>query len=153
MKRTTLLIIATVALAGCASDGSFRSGTFFSEVCDPPRVVQGFTLTAIHYGDSRLIVIPISKIKVNSEFRFILVPKRRSDTDEVVFSEQTVSISSDDDDDAGETEPGWLEVEGTASDDGTLALCVPESVARNRYKYDVVVTEVGQLDPRADVID
>jgi len=46
----------------------------------------------------------------------------------------------------------WLEVDGNVTNDGkTLSICVPATLSKDLYKYDVKVEFVGNLDPRADV--
>ena len=150
MKNLLIALVLAVLVWGCSSDGNFRKGVFTSTACGGEEF-SGFTMTAIHYGDSRIIVLPISAIEPNSEFRFLLVPKKRRDTDIHNFEKMDVSISSDDDD--GDAEPNWLQVNGNHDDDGPmLTLCVPATLSKTQYKYDVVVENVGQLDPRADVI-
>jgi hypothetical protein len=115
----------------------------------------------VHYGDSRLIVLPISKIRPESEFRFALLPKIRKTDPPVNYEDAFVSISSDDDD--TDTPPDWLDVSGTLSGDGKfLVTCVPpeSGLTKTQYKYKVTVSwpgvapadTLGYLDPRADVI-
>jgi len=150
MKNLLIALFLAMLVSSCSSDGKFRKGIFTSTACSGQQS-SGFTMTAIHYGDSRLIVIPISAIEPNSEFRFLLVPKKRRDSDIHNFEKMDVAISSNDDD--GDAEPNWLQVNGNYDDDGPmLTLCVPATLSKSQYKYDVVVENVGQLDPRADVI-
>lgn len=151
MLRIGLLVALALSLSAC--DGTFRTKDFSSSTCADkglPFNVGGYTLTAVHYGDSRMIVIPISEIDENAEFRLKLLPKRRQDSDVHDFTQVLVTISSPDDD--GDTPPNWLEASGTAAADGTLIICVPPTLTKDSYKYDVVVENVGQLDPRADVL-
>lgn len=149
MRKILITLVMSMLAVGCSSDGKFRKGTFASSVCGEQ--LNGFTMTAIHYGDSRLIVIPISKIEPSTEFRFLLVPKKRSATDIHDYDKVNVAISSADDD--ADASPDWLEVDGNLTDDGRiLTLCVPATLGQSQYKYDVVVENVGRLDPRADVI-
>ena len=150
MLRIGLLIALALSLSAC--DGTFRTKKFSSSKCDElglPVNVGGYTLTLVHYGDSRLMVIPISEIDEQSEFRLKLFPKKRRNTDQYDYTQMMVKISSPDDD--GDSPPNWLEASGTAAADGTLVICVPPTLTKHSYKYDVVVEQVGQLDPRADV--
>lgn len=153
MRRTIIILGAILLLVGCA-DGRFHQKIFESSSCGTallPVSVSGYTLTAIHYGDSRLIVVPISKIRPKSEFQFRLIPKRRDKTDPLNYANVVVTITSPDDD--GDTPPNWLDVSGSFSgSSGKLTVCVPNSPTRVQYKYDISIANVGDLDPRADVI-
>jgi hypothetical protein len=147
-------------IAGC--DGRFQKRNLQSEACKDtlmaptPVDILGYTRTAIHYGDSRLFVIPVSKIKANSEFRFRLIPKVRSKTDgSVDFKKVNVAITSVDDD--ADTPADWLDVDGSFdADKGVLVVCVPPNLTKDVYKYEVTITDGGNdlamLDPRADVV-
>jgi hypothetical protein len=62
-----------------------------------------------------------------------------------------VAITSADDD--GDTPANWLHVDGTYNDDnGVLIACIPPTLTKTEYKFIVKVQNVGNLDPRADVI-
>ncbi|MCH8945200.1 MAG: hypothetical protein IH910_10500 [Proteobacteria bacterium] len=96
-------------------------------------------------------MVPISKIRPKSEFQFRLIPKRRDKTDTLNYANAVVTITSPDDD--GDTPPNWLDVSGSFSgSSGKLTVCVPSSPTRVQYKYDISIANVGDLDPRADVI-
>lgn len=152
----------SLVLIVTACDGRFQKKNFKSQVCQNTLVtptlvdVLGYTRTAIHYGDSRVIVIPISKIKENSEFRFVLLPKLRSKTDGAIdYKKVNVAITSTDDD--GDVPPNWLDVDGSFdADKGVLAVCVPPGISKTQYKFKVTVTngadKLAMLDPRADVV-
>ena len=161
MKKTIVLFLMLPIVAAC--NGMPVKSTFTSEVCkdaaNEPIEMSGFTATAVVYGDSYLVVIPISKVRENTEFRFGLMPKKRSNQNRD-YKTAKVSITSDDDD--GDTPADWLDVEGTYADavDGTLVACVPDFALgddeKKTYKYKVTISDgptvYGYLDPRADII-
>jgi len=155
MKKMLFLLIALPLLAAC--NGKAVKTSFASSEClngGAPLSLEGYTVTAVAYGDSYLIVIPISTVHPNSEFRFALAPKRRS-SENRDYKTATVSNTSDDDD--ADTPANWMDVSGTFASDGTLVACVPNIATGQTYKYKVTIsdgggTEYGMLDPRADII-
>ena len=161
MRKTIILLGVLVAMGGCR-DGQFIKDTFTSTTCGGGGIsLSGYTATVVHYGDSRLFVLPISKIKPASEFRFVLLPKIRDTDLPVNYEDAFVTITSDDDD--ADTPANWLNVSGTVNADGdSLVTCVPPAAGRTKsqYKYEVTVSwpdadaanMLGYLDPRADVI-
>ena len=130
-------------LAGCA-DGKFIR-------IDEPNTcgTTGWTVTAIHYGDSRIVVLPVSEVVKNAEFRFVLVPARES-TDTIDYRDVTVKVKGKPPNDT------WFdETAGSASSgDGTIRVCVDGASLEpgDEIKYLVEVDGVGVLDPRATVI-
>ncbi|MEJ2274936.1 MAG: hypothetical protein P8Y01_10250 [Woeseiaceae bacterium] len=157
MKKLLILVCTVPLLAAC--DGRFIKDEFLSSECleaGERLTLEGYTITAIHYGDSRMIVLPISKIHANSEFRFKLIPDKKK-SDEFNWEDAWVEISSDDDD--ADTPPNWLDAEGShAANDGWLVACVPDIAPGRKIKYKVSVSKaegeaaLGLLDPRAVVI-
>jgi hypothetical protein len=157
MKKMLILVCLAPLCAAC--DGRFVKDEFLSSECldgDERLTLEGYTVTAITYGDSHLVVIPVSKIRPNSEFRFKLIPQKNK-ADEFNWQNAWVAISSDDDD--SDSPPNWLDVSGSHSNnDGWLVACVPELEVGRIIKYKVSVSEssgspeLGMLDPRADVI-
>lgn len=159
MKKLIFLILILPLVAAC--DGMARKKSFTSDTCvdggGDPAEMKGYTRTAIAYGDSYLVVIPISEVRPETEFRFHLAPKR-FDNENIDYESATVSITSDDDD--GDTPADWLDVEGTFSVNGTLVACVPDIAPDQTYKYKVTISTTnggtttvhGFLDPRADII-
>lgn len=147
MKR--IMPILLVAVIATACDGTFRARPFESSVCGER--VAGYTATFVAYGDSHLVVIPLSTISVDTEWRFILRPTDISKADPgLPLREKLVTISGKD-----SPRDDWINVSGTytgtSSDKHTLRLCVRPTVAADTYYYIVNVADVGQLDPRADV--
>ena len=161
MRKFIILLCVLVASAGCR-DGQFIRSTFTSSTCGGGGIsFSGYTVTAVHYGDSRLFVLPISKVRPDTEFRFGLLPKVKNTDPPVNYRDAFVSITSDDDD--SDTPANWLDVSGTLNNDGkTLVTCVPPAagLTKNQYKYKVTVSwpgtaavdTLGYLDPRADII-
>jgi len=150
MPRLITVLLISVIFAGC--DGTFRSRPFQSAACNAR--VEGYTATYVAYGDSKLVVIPLSKIHENTEWRFILRPldigNARSGID---FKNLMVTIK-------GKRSPGpddWIDVSGTyngsAADKHTLVECVkpPVGLTGTEYTYLVTVEEVGKLDPRGRI--
>ena len=158
MKKMLILVCLTPLFAAC--DGRFIKNEFLSSECldgGQRLTLEGYTVTGVTYGDSHLVVIPVSKIHPNSEFRFKLIPQKNK-TDEFDWQDAWVAISSDDDD--SDSPANWLDVSGSHSaNDGWLVACVPDLEAGRTIKYKVSVSEtsvspeLGMLDPRADVIE
>ena len=154
MNRTILILLSTSLFSGCCifvPDGGFCRDSISSAVCGGTAV--GYTATVVAYGESSLIVVPVSKIKEDTEWRFILRPLGNN----AALENATVTIS-------GKTTPGnnaWIDTAGTGpgdaiqgsfSADGTLAACVKPPVSTPaQYWYIVNVEGVGTLDPRADI--
>ena len=148
MKRTVAILLSTILVAGCPDGRFIKPGV--KNNCGG----TGWTLTAIHYGDSRIFVIPLSEVVADAEFRFVLLPQRkgRGASD---FSNAVVKVR-------GKRDPqdDWFqEISGTAND-VSIYTCVDSSLKRgDTVEYDVEVMFVGEpkpratLDPRAIVID
>lgn len=159
MLRLALIFFALAATAGCA-DGQFIRDKFTSTTCGGGGIsLTGYTATIIRYGDSRLNVIPISKVLPGTEFRFVLLPKIRETDAPIDYEKAIVMISSDDDD--ADSPADWLEAKGTFSDSGshTLVTCVPtrENLSKTKYKYKVSVSYpsetdiISYIDPRVEI--
>jgi hypothetical protein len=161
MKKTIVLLL-TISLMSACHHGKAIKKTFTSSECfdgGAPLSLDGYTITGVAYGDSYLVVVPLSTVHPNSEFRFALAPKKRSNQNRD-YKTAKVSITSDDDD--GDTPADWLDVEGTYADavDGMLVACVPDFALgedeTKTYKYKVTISDgttvYGYLDPRADII-
>ena len=155
MNRKFLLLCVLPLFGAC--DGKFIKKDFVSSECfdgGVPLSFEGYTATGVAYGDSHMVVLPLSEVHANSEFRFRLHPQRQ-DSDQFDWKDATVVITSEDDD--GDTPANWLETSGTYRDnDGWLVVCVPNIETERQVKYKVSVTkdgsELGMLDPRADII-
>jgi len=104
----------------------------------------GWTLTAIHYGDSRVIVIPLSEVVAGAEFRFALVPQIKG-TGATDFADATVKVRG-----KRSPEDDWFtEFDGKASD-LTIFTCVEDTlVPGDSVQYDVEIGFTGEPNPRA----
>ena len=159
MRKTIMLLVTLTALASCR-DGQFISSAF-STSCGGGGTFSGYTLTGVHYGDSRLFILPVSKIRPNSEFRLNLLPKTRKTDPPVNYKDVVITIDSTDDD--GDTPPNWLSATGSfnSASGGVLTMCVPPQagLTETSYKFSIKMTDtmpnpdedLGWLDPRADV--
>lgn len=149
MNKATLILFSGFLFAGCVSDGGFHPKPITGGPCGD---VSGFTLTAIAYGDSSLVVVPISKIRPDTEWRFELAPITKP-SDTVDYRNANVKIIGK----PSTAMPGqndWINVGGQKGTDGTLTECVPATLPiGNTYEYFVEVEFVGTLDPRANVIE
>jgi|GEM_PF-4035957 len=147
MHRIIWILLATMLLAAC-------NGKFIKRNVPNNCGSKGWTLTAIHYGDSRVIVIPLSEVEAGAEFRFALLPQLKGHG-AADFTNATVKVR-------GKRDPEdlWFtEISGKASD-VTIFTCVKDTLAPgDTVEYDVEVSFVGEpnpratLDPRAIVIN
>ena len=130
-----------LALGACATNGKHSANARYSIDC-----TAGGTFVNVHYGDSELKVHPIANVHRGAALEFRLKPNRRN-SDKVNYENVKVKIKG------AKTPPAsWIDLEGTfASTNGKMVVCVPDSVARGTYYYEVKVDGVGILDPRADV--
>ena len=146
MKKLMAVLFMAVLMAGCAD------GRFVRESTDNNCGGTGWTHTAIHYGDSRVIVIPLSDVVAGEEMRFFLLPqvKGRDATD---YSDAKITVTSKPENAFFDTESGKF------TDAPIISTCVKESLANGttfEYKVDVELpagTTKAMLDPRAVVID
>ena len=130
-----------LALSACATNGQHSANARYSIEC-----TAGGTFVNVHYGDSELKVHPVANVHRGSALEFRLKPNRRA-SDKVNYENVKVKIKG------AKTPPAsWINLESTFADSkGKLVVCVPDSVAKGTYYYEVEVDGVGTLDPRADV--
>ena len=159
MRKILVIISVSVLFSGCCTNGSFCKGRIASAACGVD--VDGYTRTAVAYGDGKLVVIPISTIKANTEWRFYLVPldnlggRTPPENTSITIKGQHPAdppVAS-----GGDNE--WIE---TAGDYGTanslgkvryLAQCTPETLVQgDDHKFEVTVDGIGTLDPRGRVV-
>jgi hypothetical protein len=143
MIKIIPIILITALLSACP-DGRFIK-------IDEPNTcgTNGWTLTGIHYGDSRIVVIPISEVVEDGEFRFVLLPADEK-TDTIDYKNVTVKVVG-----KPPADTWFTEKSGTASSgDGTIRVCIDASQVNpgDEFSYEVIVDTVGILDPRAFVI-
>jgi hypothetical protein len=157
MKNILAIIVVSVLLSACCTTGNFCKGSFNSDVCGGE--VDGYTRTAIAYGDGMLTVVPISKIRPNTEWRFYLVPTKLGG--EMPRAETSIEIDGQDPAVPPVASGGdnlWIDTDGdyaTAERAGRLrylAQCTPENLVTGDYhKFEVTVDGIGMLDPRGHV--
>ena len=152
MKKVILLVAIAVMLSACVN-GKPRNKVFSSTLCGN---VAGYTISYVIYGEGKMVMIPLSKVRAESVFVVKLRP-----LDEFEDAEVTVTGSSSDTDAqawlagqsgsyaglprAGFYPPGALEVG-----------CVPAAPHGTTYKFEVKVTKgnvTNILDPRATIVD
>lgn len=157
MRNILAIISVSIFFSGCCTTGEFCKGLITSDVCEGE--VDGYTYTAIAYGDGMLGVVPISVIKPNTEWRFYLVPTKLSG---ITPSANTgIEIKGQDPAVPPVASGGnnvWINTTGdyaTAERTGKLryiAQCTPEDLVEGDYhKFEVTVDGIGMLDPRAHV--
>ena len=148
MKKTVAILIGIALLSGCSTDGKFINPNTPNS-CGG----TGYTLTTILYGDSYIVVIPLSEVVAGAEFRFVLVSEAKG-TGAMDFANADVKIRG-----KRSPEDDWFsEITGTASD-VTIFTCIDSSlVAGDTVEYDVEIGFAAEprpratLDPRAKVI-
>ncbi len=146
MKKILLLLVVAVALGACSYNGKPRKNEFNSPLCGP---VKGFTVGYVIYGDSKLVMIPISKVRSNTAFVVGLKPLDG-------FAAANVIVK-------GTGAAAWINAQGKYDDPRVMPYpkhafevgCVPEAAAGTTFKFEVKV-EMGDvtnsLDPRAEVV-
>lgn len=157
MRRILTIIFVSALLSACCTDGNFCDRAFNSAACNGP--VEGYTITAVAYGDSKMAVIPLSNIRNDTEWRFILGPiSMPTDPTTSDYESATVTISGKGANDAwiNTAGPGNTPITGSFAADGTLTACVrglPDTSVGAEYSYLVHVDTIGTLDPRGRVED
>ncbi len=158
MRNALALISVSALLSACCTNGSFCGGSFASAACDD-RVVEGYTRTVIAYGDGMMAVVPVSKIRPNTEWRFYLKPTALGGA--LPRADASISIDGQHPADPPVASGGnneWIETDGdyaTAERVGKLrylAQCTPEDLVTGDYhKFEVTIDKIGMLDPRGHV--
>lgn len=158
MRKILTIISVSVLFSGCCTNGSFCNGKFAGGACGD-NVVDGYTRTAIVYGEGTLVVVPISTIKPNTEWRFYLAPANLGGA--MPPEDTIITIKGQDPADPPLTSLGdntWINVSGkygSANKDGRvryLAQCTPETLVQGDYhKFEITVEGIGNLDPRGHV--
>lgn len=139
-------------VSGCAKDGRFIAQAIAAGPCG---AVDGYTLTAIAYGDSKMGVVAESRIRPNSEWRFYLRPiLKSSDPDDY----RNVDVAIVGKFPAANPPPNgndWIDVNGSYATSGSnhyITECVPANAPVGKtYEYLVKIDKIGELDPRAKV--
>jgi hypothetical protein len=156
MRRTIGTLMIAFLFAGCA-DGKFHKKNITTGPCAP---ASGYTHTVIAYGDGKMVVIPISEIREDSEWRFYLMPLNDLGG-RTLATNVDIEIKGQDPADPP-VESGalntWIDVTGsydTATVAGRsryLVQCTPDvMVDGDEHKFEVIIDGVGTLDPRGRV--
>lgn len=141
MRNTLILAALAVALTACANGRPVKE-PFTSTVCSRP--VDGYTQTNLKFGDAHISMKALSTVIPNSEFRLKIVADKG-------FGNKNVSIVPKN------AASSWLATAPMRVSPGSKVLpagdCVPVSAPIGTvYEFDVVVEDVGTLDPRAEVV-
>ena len=157
MRNILAIISVSVFLSACCTTGEFCPGPIASAACGGE--VEGYTYTAIGYGDGSLVVVPIPAIRPNTEWRFYLVPIKLSGI--TPSADTGIEIEGQDPAVPPVASGGnnvWINTTGdyaTAERTGKLryiAQCTPEDLVEGDYhKFEITVDGIGMLDPRAHV--
>jgi len=147
MKRMFLILLIAASLAACAYDGKPRKKVFNSPMCG---AVKGYTVGYIAYGDAKLVMIPLSKVRTETVF---VVGLKSFDG----YDNADVTVK-------GTAAPWMPGKTGRYSDPRVLPYprhafevgCVPAAAAVGTvYKFKVEVVNgpvTNTLDPRAEVV-
>lgn len=169
MRMMISVLVFSVLLAGCVN-GKFHKESITGGPCG---TVNGYTYTLVTYGNGTIAVIPLSKIKAKTEWRFYLYPldKQGGST---AYGDSTVTIdgkaAGDDVLRTGATSlapyvlptpplnDNWLSATGTfntATGTGSkryITACVDPGVEVDQeWQFLVTIDDVGQVDPRGKV--
>ena len=141
MRSTLILVLLAISLTACTNGRPVKKA-FNSTICNRP--VEGFTQTKLKFGDAHLSMKAQSTVIPNSEFRLKIVADKG-------FGDKNVSIVPKN------TASGWLATAPMRVSPGSNVLpaddCVPVSAPIGTvFEFDVVVEDVGTLDPRAEVV-
>ena len=147
MQRVIPIILTLTLLAAC-------EGKFILRNTPNSCGSEGYTFVVIHYGDGRLITLPIIEVAAGAELQYRLLPG--NDSALIDYSAANVAITP-------KTAPSppyptppadatWLNASGSVDLNGDVwKVCVPQNPTGSTYYYTITVDGVGQLDPRADV--
>ena len=150
MNRIFLLVVFTAALGACAYDGKPRTADLDSPVCMGP--VKGYTIAYLFYGESKMVMIPLSKVRPRTAFLVGLKPLDG-------FEDADVTVTGT----SGNAATWMTGVTKKYKDlpkglypKGTFEVgCVPNDPENTRYKFEVIVNKgdvTNTLDPRIEVI-
>ena len=160
MKRTVLLLTLATLAAGCANMAP--NDGFFSQKCN--RHVDGISpspLTVITYGEKNkkkiLEVKTKSKVKANTEFHLRLKTQNNSQYGVNYDSHMVTVTGVSTKGSVTGSNASWIGGSGTYSGLAghiLIAGCVPENAQVGEfYLFNVTVDNLGELDPRAEVVN
>ena len=170
MRMMISVLVFSVLLAGCVN-GKFHKESITGGAC--AGTVNGYTHTLVAYGNGKIVVIPLSRIRANTEWRFYLYPLDKQGGS-AAYGDSMVTIdgkaAGDDVLRTGATslapyvlptppsDDDWLEASGTfnsATGTGSkryITVCVDADVEVDQeWQYLVTIDDVGQVDPHGKV--
>lgn len=140
MKQIAIFLLAGIALTSCTIPGKLVINNV-PNTCGG----TGHSFTWIKYGDSHLGALAYTQIGRKSEWRFRLQPDMKGN-----YEDKLVTISAKP---GGAPQP-WLSISGKFSSKKILVLCVPDTLTKGTtIDYMIEVEDVGELDPRAEVVN
>ena len=172
MRKIISVLVIAILFTGCVN-GRFHSRPVTDGACGIGTTVDGYTYTGIAYGDGKILVIPLSKIRADTEWRFFLLPID-SLGGSTAYGGSTVTIDGKTAGDMVLTSGGtlgsytipmppaddsWLTATGSFNSPngiyrGTpyIAACVHKDVKKDQeWHFTVDITDVGSVDPRGRV--
>ena len=147
MKKIIFLVVTTVSLAACASNGVPIKRSIADSICGES--TKGKTDTKLKYGKDDIDIKWKSYVGEDSEFRIVLQPKKGYEDKVVKIIGKWGKLPG-----GASTPFTWLNKSGKSTDftNKTMILCVPKNVPlETEYKFDVEIEDIGDLDPRAEV--
>lgn len=149
MKKLFLLISVATALSACVN-GLPKRNDYSSDLCGN---VAGYTISYIAYGEGKMVMIPLSKVRAESVFVVKLQPLDG-------FEDADVTVTGT----SAKAQPWLTGVTGRYEDlprtiypKGSLEVgCVPADPVDTEYKFEVKVKKddvTNILDPRARVVN
>jgi len=158
MRKIATVLVFAALVTGCV-DGKFHKKSITGGPC-APAVPTGYTYTGIAYGDSKMAVIPVSRIRAGTEWRFYLLPID-SLGGATQYGNAKVTINGKPAPYTPPTPPAnddWIDAFGTynnatvAGRSRYIALCVSDEVVPGQnWQYEVTIETIGTLDPRGRV--
>ncbi len=143
--KTLLIAMLCITLVGCAG---IDTQTTSKCIVDGKKLNKETRATIKYRTKNKFEVSLDLKTDVNrySEFRIRLDAKQGSGDAKVTTIGRSVESP-----DPTITDFSWLNATGTANNEGTLVLCVPDVPVGTKYKFDVEVGGIGSIDPRVEV--
>ena len=148
MKKIIFLMVTAAALGACVSNGELIKRSIADSTCGES--TRGRTNTKLKYGKNDIDIKWKSLVGEDSEFRIVLQPKKGYEDKLVKIIGKWGKLPG-----GASTSFAWLNESGKSTDftAKTMILCVPKDVpVGTEYKFDVDIQDIGELDPRADVI-
>ena len=141
MKTVAVLLCTMPLLMSCASRGMPVTSACGDDY-------SGHKETKLDYEEDDISMKWKTKAKRKSEFWIKLSPTPD-------YQDKLVTIVGVDGrlPDGTFTSPNWLNTDGrwTTQPNKRFVLCIPDVAAETEYKFDVIIEDIGTLDPRLEV--